>query len=68
MPIIGYVAGRPRELRQSAALEGVRQYRGGEAGGMPVFDGQLMLPGPNPDDEQIDVLSTEGPLQAPFAF
>ena len=47
----------------NAALAGIRSYRGGAAGGMAVFDAQLMLPGPNPDDEQIDVFSTEGPTR-----
>ena len=47
----------------SAALAGIRSYRGGAAGGMAVFDAQLTLPGPNPGDEQIDVFSTEGPTR-----
>ena len=46
-----------------AALARIRQYRGRAAGGMAVFDAQLMLPGSNPDDEQIDVFSTEGPTR-----
>ena len=45
------------------ALAGNRQTRGKAAGGMAVFDAQLMLPGPNPDDKPIDVFSTEGPTR-----
>jgi hypothetical protein len=47
----------------NAALVGTRLYRGNAAGGMAVFDGQLMLPGPNPGDKEIDVFSTEGPTR-----
>jgi hypothetical protein len=53
------------------ALAGNRQTRGNAAGGMAVFDAQLMLQGPNLDNEPIDVFSTEGPtreyLQRPVA-
>jgi hypothetical protein len=47
-----------------AAIDGRRLYRGKAAGGMAVFDSGLTIPGPNPGDKEIELVSTEGPTDA----
>jgi hypothetical protein len=44
----------------NANLDGLRSYRGKAAGGMAMFDGSLIIPGPNPGEKEIEVVGTEG--------
>lgn len=47
-----------------AAIEGRRLFRGKAAGRMAVFDGGISIPGPNPSDNEIEVVGTDGPTDS----